>query len=243
MYVYRFGEKIRLGSYQSTEYFNYLQVQRDLADAIAQEAQAVANYNTALSGLEFAKGTITRYNNVTLAEGPLPPWVGKRAADHIRERTEAAIKVRERAAAGPGRPDHVVGPPVGTPFLGQIPPFAEPQEPVPDALPLPRPVDPKRGQPAPEAKPTGPDAKPDGPSAGAAPRPLPAVQTMRTPTPVGQPLPMPTRMSPPADGTDPGNYFSPVGTVTLPPRGATGPARPPAYPMAPAGVGEGSQVR
>lgn len=73
---------------------NLLQAQQNLANATAQEVQAVAQYNAALAGLEFAKGTIQRYNNVTISEGPLPPWVEKKAADHFNAR-DAAIKLRE----------------------------------------------------------------------------------------------------------------------------------------------------
>ena len=46
--------------------------------AVAAEARAVADYNTALAIFEFAKGTIQQYNNVTIGEGPLPPWVSPR---------------------------------------------------------------------------------------------------------------------------------------------------------------------
>ena len=73
---------------------NLLQQQRDLAAATAQEFQAIANYNIALAKLEAAKGTIQRYNNVSVADGPLPPHVQKKAADHFRAR-EVALKVRE----------------------------------------------------------------------------------------------------------------------------------------------------
>jgi outer membrane protein TolC len=45
-----------------------LQQQEQLSDAARQESQAVANYNTAIVNLEFAKGTLLRYNNVMLEE-------------------------------------------------------------------------------------------------------------------------------------------------------------------------------
>jgi len=48
-----------------------LQIQDALAESRQNEAQAIANYNIALSALERAKGTILRYDNVVLQEDPL----------------------------------------------------------------------------------------------------------------------------------------------------------------------------
>ena len=48
-----------------------LQIQDSLAEAYQNEAEAIANYNVALSQLEFVKGTILRYDNVVLQEDPL----------------------------------------------------------------------------------------------------------------------------------------------------------------------------
>ena len=45
-----------------------LQTQEQLADAARQETEAIANYNIAISRLEFAKGTLLRYNNVIMEE-------------------------------------------------------------------------------------------------------------------------------------------------------------------------------
>src|SRR5439155_16214371 len=77
VFVERTREVIRIGKWTPQDYFNLLQVQRDLADAINQEFLAIAQYNTALAQFEFAKGTIARYNNITVAEGPLPAWASK----------------------------------------------------------------------------------------------------------------------------------------------------------------------
>ena len=49
-----------------------LDAQERLARAAADEAAAVAAYNTAIAQLEQAKGTLLRYNNVVMAEEPLP---------------------------------------------------------------------------------------------------------------------------------------------------------------------------
>jgi outer membrane protein len=48
-----------------------LQLQDSLASSLENEAQAIANYNIALSALERAKGTLLRYNNVILQEEPI----------------------------------------------------------------------------------------------------------------------------------------------------------------------------
>jgi outer membrane protein len=53
----------------------FVQLKLDIQDTLAQsqqsEAQAVANYNIALSQLEKSKGTILKYDNVVLQEDPL----------------------------------------------------------------------------------------------------------------------------------------------------------------------------
>ena len=129
IYLGKVKEVIDIGKWEPATYQNYLTVQQQLATAIANEFRAVADYNTALAAFEFAKGTIKEYNNVTLGEGPLPPWVSKKAADHIRERTEAALKLRERDLAPPpagqsGQGGAAVGPPTGTGIIDNLPPFA-----------------------------------------------------------------------------------------------------------------------
>jgi outer membrane protein len=49
-----------------------LQRQQDLADSERAEAAALANYNIAIAGLEQAKGTILRYNNIIMEQRPEP---------------------------------------------------------------------------------------------------------------------------------------------------------------------------
>lgn len=51
---------------------NMLDAQRDFASAIQSEQQAVANYNVAIAGFHYAKGTLQMYDNVGIADGPLP---------------------------------------------------------------------------------------------------------------------------------------------------------------------------
>ncbi|MBN9523362.1 TolC family protein, partial [bacterium] len=207
-FVARFRVRIEIGQYNSTEYFNFLQVQRDLADAIAQEFNFIAQYNTALAEFEFAKGTILRYNSVNLAEGPLPPWVGQRAADHERERTEAAIKLREHPAhdPAPNSPPHVLGPASASP--GTLPPLTSMPPVPPEALQegaapgLPPGIRPGiPANPLPQPQPL--------PAPGAAPGPV--VTTPRV-FPSAQPAPGAN----PTGTPDPGAYFTPSGTVTVP---------------------------
>ena len=186
-YVARVRIRIEIGSFRPDEYFQFLQNQRDLADSVAVEFQAVADYNSALAAFEFAKGTIQRYNSITMAEGPLPQFVRERAADHERERVNAAIKLRERPATDPSpqSPPHNLGPAgpsgVGLPQLMNMPP--PPPDVNPDALPGVRPG-------------------------------VPLPQPMTVPMPP-RAVPMPPAGNPPGS-PEPGAFFTPGGTVTVP---------------------------
>jgi outer membrane protein TolC len=66
------------------------------ANATANEFSFIAQYNNAIAGFEFAKGTIMQRDNVQIGEGPLPDCCAVRAVDHEKERV-AAIVLRERA--------------------------------------------------------------------------------------------------------------------------------------------------
>jgi outer membrane protein TolC len=95
---------------------NLLEAQRFWADALANEYNAIVQYNIALAGFQFEKGSILQHNNVNIAEGPVPDCVVERAAEHFHERT-AALVLREHAApatylpCGSGTPTLVVAPP------------------------------------------------------------------------------------------------------------------------------------
>lgn len=140
---------IEVGSFDVNTLFNLLQVQRDAAQAVASEFQAVAQYNQALAALEFVKGTIQRYNNVSVAEAPLPPMAAKKAADHFAAR-QAAWKLRERETPHEALP--------------QLPDLAQPWEPAVgnpkyDLPPLPEGMN----QPPKESAPKPAPDKPKGP--------------------------------------------------------------------------------
>jgi hypothetical protein len=148
--------------------------------------------------------------------------VSKKAADHIRERTEAAIKLRERdVQPPPGGPGVIggqtVGPAVGTPYINELPPFAEDRPPLPDSLPAPKPLEMTPPKPLP----------PPGPGNGnVGARPLPPLPTWQgaavaqggtsgLTAPGARPITVPT-----TSGVGEQDYFRPSGTVSLPPRGA-----------------------
>jgi hypothetical protein len=73
-----------------------LESQRVWADALRAEFDAIVQYNNAIIGFEFAKGTILQRDNIVIGEGPLPSCAAKRAVEHERQRAKALL-VRERA--------------------------------------------------------------------------------------------------------------------------------------------------
>jgi outer membrane protein TolC len=84
----------------------FLGAQQSWLAAMREEQLGILQYNIALAEFEREKGTLTRFDNVAIAEGPLPACVQERASEHIRQR-EAALRLRKRAApvgpeAGPG---------------------------------------------------------------------------------------------------------------------------------------------
>jgi outer membrane protein TolC len=98
-------ERIKAGQFTgSGQYLTLTQAQQELANAEAAEFRAVADYNSALARIEFAKGTIQRYNNISVTDGPLPSFVQKKAADHFRER-QVGLKLREHPADATGTGD------------------------------------------------------------------------------------------------------------------------------------------
>lgn len=243
IYIAKIETLIAIGKWNPQDFLNYLTVQQQLATAIATEYQLIANYNNALATFEFAKGTIKAYNNVTVGEGPLPPWAQKKAADHIKARTEAALKLRERDIPAQGQTTPAVGsglevgPAIGTGFVNDLPPFAEKRDPLPTSLPeTPKPMQ-QPAQPGPVGNgfsswPTQPS--PSGqPQAQAQPQPLLLPQT-QTQSPVppqslapALPLAQPQSVSqspaaPSTTNVKAEDYFRPIGSVALPSRDASG---------------------
>ena len=98
--------------------FVLLQAQQQFATALSAEFQAIANYNSGLAALQYAKGSIRQYDNVQILDGPVPMGVLNRATDHFRERSKALV-VRERDMP---LPLAVVGTPPALPGLLEGPP-------------------------------------------------------------------------------------------------------------------------
>lgn len=73
-----------------------LEAQRVWSEALRSEYDFISQYNIALAGFEFAKGTILQHDNVSISEGTLPQCAQKRAVEHERERSKAIV-LRERA--------------------------------------------------------------------------------------------------------------------------------------------------
>ena len=78
-----------------------LSAQQTAAAALTAEYRAEADYNNTLVGWNFAKGTIMQYDNINIANGPLPEAAQIRATDHFRERNKALL-LRERPAGETG---------------------------------------------------------------------------------------------------------------------------------------------
>lgn len=173
-----------------TTVLNIISAEREVADATAREFQAIAEYNIALAALEYVKGTIQRYNNVSVADGPLPQHVEKKAADHFRAR-EAALKLREHPADMPLVPLH------------QWQPSADV---VPGALPPP-PGTPVPAMPWQASQPGAPVPVPLQPETAPAPK-----DQTNGGTPISTPIIGGAALAPVSESP-----FRPTGTLTLPP--------------------------
>ena len=182
---------------------NLIQIQRDYVDSIALEYSSLAQYNIALAGIEYAKGTIKEYNNVNIAEGALPSYVNKKAVDHFRAR-DAAIKLREHPANMEVLP------------LNEYQPMTSENTPsIYDSMPATPmlPTQPGSGM--------MPETFPMQPGSGTPPMMLPDM----TPNPMSDPMspdgtisaPMPRIISP-GTGISEANQFQPIGTVETPKR-------------------------
>jgi outer membrane protein TolC len=134
-------ERVKIGK---DPLIQLLDAQRSFTGSIQSESDAITSYNIAIAGFHLAKGTILQYNNISIADGPLPSAVQERAADHFAARA-AGLKLRERAAVPPPLPEP--GTPVPLPGIADGPPPPEalaPLKPDPDAPPpIALPGDPK----------------------------------------------------------------------------------------------------
>jgi outer membrane protein TolC len=181
------NEVLRIGTWD-VPFLNQLLInQQNYVQALSDEFRLIGEYQKALAALEFAKGTIQQYDNVSVAEGALPANVQKKAADHFRER-DAAIKVREHPAQLP------------------LPPLCDLQ-----------PIDlEKMVPPTPPANPASPGAPAD-PVTPTGPGKLPAAALttpIAAPLPTAKPIGSLDALAAPADADA---AFTPGGTVVIPP--------------------------
>lgn len=211
-------ERVRAGAIaDSAQFLQLAQAQQNLATFQAAEYRAVADYNAALARIEFAKGTSQRYNNVSVADGPLPGFVQARAADHFRAR-QAALKLREQPADGPtGGFDFLQ--PEQMPHPADV--MTAPGMPVPPPIPAPAP--------GPGLTPPAKDTLPAGEQPGKTPvsvlKPYDKWETApadggKANPPVNLP-PLPSLKGTPSAQPQPGG-FTQNGTLTLPPKRLTG---------------------
>ena len=166
--------------------------QSQYINALTSEIQAIVEYNKALARFQYARGTIMQYNNVRLADGPLPNFALASAMDHFEERTRALV-LREREKP----PEGLTHGPVSLPALeahrGPLPELP-PDEPLPagplgppggltpgaPGLPAPRTLTPLPGQGGATLPPAVPPAR-RGPALPEAPPALPPSPAGSTP--------------------------------------------------------------
>ena len=178
-------ERVKIGK---DPLIQLLDAQNRFADAIGKEHQAIANYNVAIAGFQYSKGSILAFNNIQVMDGALPPGVAERAADHFGAKS-AAITLRERSnnttlptdmETPAPLPGLVEGSPPPTEMLNLVPgapvtPVAPAQPTTPNPLPLPNPIPGAPGKPL-MREPLRPL---NGvPTAGAPPFTLPGVSTI-----------------------------------------------------------------
>lgn len=199
----------------SGQYLQLTQAQQELANATAAEYRAVADYNSALARIEYAKGTIQRYNNISVADGPLPSFVQKKAADHFRER-QVGLKLREHPAdaTGTGTLNGFEFAPIGdmTDRVNQAPPAAAPGGGAVPGL-TPPVLMPPPGVPAPGSVKSWADWN-----------------NTRDGTGASMPSALPQPVAPPKPGEPTGGTFVPNGSLTLPPKRTPGAEPPPSLP-------------
>lgn len=136
--VYLSYKVIESGQWDVNSLNQLLIDQQNFARAVADEYRQIAEYNKSLAGLEWARGTIQRYNNVSIAEGELPDVVKKKAIDNSDAR-EAALKLREHPAEFALPPLHEYKP-IEKPAELQFPIPQPDGKTAPETIPAPLPL-------------------------------------------------------------------------------------------------------
>jgi outer membrane protein TolC len=159
-----------------------LQAQTDFAFALQAEFDAIANYNIAIAGFQYAKGTIKEYNNIQIADGPLPNCTLTRAAEHQRQRTAGIVAVQRAtppAGAGPHPLPALLEHQPPTPKLPDD--AAAPMMPAPVPVPPAAPAAPEKlPQGVPAQLPPGAMLPPTGQTSGV-PVPTPVIEIPKLP--------------------------------------------------------------
>lgn len=187
----KFGIGIVGGSDQEGP-FAFLEAQRRYSAALVKEYAAIAEYNSALARLEWAKGTILRYNNINISEGALPEYIKDCTVDVEKERRRSfVLKGRPDSLAQPGalcatNENQLVGPPN---IIDErpLPPVMSPAASTPNPLLMP-------GASTPNLLPTTPPSIPTGGTPDALPKYLPTIKPDEREIefrPSGQPLKAP----------------------------------------------------
>lgn len=201
-------EAIRFGSTALQQYFTF-----------------VAQYNSSLAAMEYAKGTLLKRNNIVICEGALPGCAQVRAVEHEHERSKALV-LRERAlgpGAKPGCADGCVAPLPGPDKLA-MPELLKSQPPLPREV-----YEPIPGPKAMPAGPTTPLSTEDRRVETSKPAATPPALTLPsiTPTPPAAPVKLPATPTVPTAAPTPartppaGGAAVTTGTITYsdePPR-------------------------
>jgi outer membrane protein TolC len=144
-----------------------LEAQRFWADALANEFNVIAQYNSALAGFEFARGTLLQHNNVIVSEGQLPKCAQKRAVEHENQKA-ASLVLGERALPHTAYGEDGCGlPKLGPDDAPSLPSLLKGAPPVPKEQPEPLPP-PSKVMPPAKTQGEGPDKGPALPT-GAVP--------------------------------------------------------------------------
>ena len=174
----------------------YLDAVSQYASAVAQEAQFKTSYNISIVALEEAKGTLLAYDNIAVAEGPLPAKAYVQAKDQ-----QVGHRILPIPPNGDYHPRPLNGPASSDPVPPMAPPGSEPDSPRP---PLPAPGGPLGPPPFPEG-PQIPVREPNILSQAKPEAAEPGVVPVSNPTnvPLPSPRPLDPKDRPPLPTTEP----------------------------------------
>jgi len=113
-----------------------LNAQINFADSIRQEHAAIATYNATIAAWQYHKGTLMNFNNIVIADGPLPQLAMTRAAEYERlKATGIVLRERESILISPTSPEGVPVMPATANPLSVQGAFERDRSPLPTSLP------------------------------------------------------------------------------------------------------------